>query len=136
MEKRGQISFEYMILVGFVTFIIISTLALAYIYSGSIKDQIKDSQINNYAKKIVATAEKVFYQGEPSKATISVYLPDGVEDVSIYQNNIFVTLQTSSGTEKISFSSDVPIEGTLLSGMGIKKIEIKAEEDAVVISQA
>lgn len=136
MEKRGQISFEYMILVGFVTFIIISTLALAYIYSGSIKDQIKDSQINNYAKKIVATAEKVFYQGEPSKATISVYLPDGVEDVSIYQNNIFVTLQTSSGTEKISFSSDVPIEGTLLSGMGIKKIEIKAEEDSVVISQA
>jgi uncharacterized protein (UPF0333 family) len=134
-KNRGQISLEYLILVGFVTFIIISTLAIAYLYSGSINDRIKVSQINNFAKKIVSTSERVFYQGEPSKATISVYLPDGVQDVSFFQNNLFVTLLTSSGTEKISISSDVPVEGSITSGMGIKKIEIRAEENKVIVSQ-
>ncbi len=134
-NKRGQISLEYLILVGFVTFVIIVTLAVAFFYSSSISDRIKASQINSFAEKVISTSEKVYYQGEPTKATISAYLPDGVQEISFYQNNMFITLQTSSGIEKISITSDVPVEGNLSSGMGIKKIEIRAEEERVVIRQ-
>lgn len=135
MKKKGQISIEYIILVGFITFIIIGTLGIAFFYSGSIKDRIKAIQINNFANKIISTAESVYYYGEPSKATISLYLPEGVKEIEFYERNLLVTIQTSSGLEKIAFSSKVALEGTISIFFGIKNIELSAQGDKIIIRQ-
>ncbi len=131
--KKSQISIEYLIIIGFVTFILISILGVAFYYSGGIKDKIRVVQLNNFANKIISTSESVYYYGRPSKATISVYLPENVREITISENNLFITSQTSSGLEKTSFTSKVPIEGTLSINSGIKKIEIVAEEDKATI---
>ncbi len=127
---------EYIIIVSFITFILITTLGIAVFYSGTIKDKIKITQINNLANKIVSTAESVYYYGTPSKATVSVYLPDGVDEIEISENTLFITSRTSTGTQKSGFSSKVPIQGTINSVSGVKKIEITAQENYALIEMA
>jgi uncharacterized protein (UPF0333 family) len=134
-EKRGQVSIEYLILVGFVTFVIIGTLGIAFFYSGGIRDRIKSIQINNFADRVISTAESVYYYGNPSKATIALYLPEGIRDVEFNGENLFISIQTSSGLEKLVFSSKVPLEGNISTSFGIKNIEISAQEDNVIIKQ-
>lgn len=134
--KEGQVSIEYIILVGFVTFVIIGTLGLAFFYSNGIKDRVRSNQIGNFAGKVISTAESIYYYGEPSKATISVYLPEGVKEIEFYEKDLLITIQTSSGTEKAAFSSKVPLEGELNPSFGVKNIEISAQDGKVIIGQA
>lgn len=134
-KKRAQVSIEYLIIVGFVVAVLIGIISLAFFYSGTIKDRIKMTQINNFANKIISTSESVFYAGEPSKATISVYLPENVKEIEIIENSLVLTFQASSGLNKISFSSQVPISGSININPGLKKIQAVAEETQVVISQ-
>jgi hypothetical protein len=137
-RKKSQASIEYLMIVSFVTFSVIMIMTIALLYSSSIKDRIKATQVNNFANKIIATSESVFYSGEPAKATITCYLPESVRDIEITQNNIFITFSTSSGENKIGFQSDVPIsEGAniLSNTQGMKRIEVKAEAAGVVINQ-
>ncbi len=133
----GQVSIEYLLIIGFVTFFVVVVLGTAFFYSGSIRDSMRVTQVNNYANKIISTSESVFYSGEPSKATVSVYLPQGVESVEISNNNLIVAIQTSSGTNKMAFSSKVPIslQGNLTASSGLKKIQIIAETNTVTVSQ-
>jgi len=134
-DCKAQISIEYLIVVGFVTFVIIGVLGIAIIYSGSVKDKIKFNQLTSFANKLISSSESVFYRGEPSKATISAYLPEGVESIEIYPNDILIKIRTSSGKNRISFSSDVSLSGEITSSPGLKKIIITAQENNVLISQ-
>lgn len=134
-SSKSQISIEYVIIVGFATFILIGILSLALIYSGSIKDRIKLVQVNNFANKILSTSESVFYYGEPSKATISAFLPEGVINITISGNTLYIETQTSSGIEKNGFLSNVPITGDITTSPGIKRLEFTAEETTVSINK-
>ena len=132
-KKKGQVSIEYMLIFGFVIFIVLIILGVAFLYSTSVKDRIRISQAEGYANKIISSSESVFYSGEPSKATVAVYLPESVENVEVLQNNVFIELRTSSGLNKIAFQSRVPISGTLSSNSGVKKVEITANGTSVTI---
>ncbi|MBR9705380.1 hypothetical protein GOV12_08250 [Candidatus Pacearchaeota archaeon] len=134
LSKKAQISIEYLIIIGFVSFVLIIIIGLALFYSGSIKDSVRVSQVGNFANKIISSAESIYYYGEPSKTTESVYLPDGVTDINISNNNLYVTLQLSSGIEKTSYSSNVPIDGVISTGSGMKKIEISAGQNKTTIN--
>lgn len=137
--KKAQSSMEFLILMGFLTFTIIGILAIGYFYSGTINDNIRSDQINNFANKIISTSETVFYAGEPSKATISVHLPENVEDIEIIDNNIVITYRLTSGENKASFSSNVPIAENLSaeisSNSGLKNLVVIANLTHAVISQ-
>lgn len=137
--KLAQISTEYLIIVGFVTFVVIGILAVAFFYSGMIKDKLKITQVNNYANKIISTAESVFYHGEPSKATISAYLPDNIKDIEILDNSLVISIQLSSGLNRIAFSSNVPIVENVAAPLthyqGTKNIEVVANSTDAIIAQ-
>ena len=124
LNNYAQISMEYIIILGFVMFVIIGVLGVALFYSGSVKDQIRITQVNNFAEKVVSTAETVYYYGEPSKSTISVYLPENVKNITIIDNELFISTQVSSGLERRAFSSNVPITGSISTASGIRKIVI------------
>lgn len=140
--KKGQISIEYLIIVGFVTFIVIGILGVALFYSGSISDKMIMTQVENFANKIISSSESVFYAGEPSKATITAFLPKGVDSIEIDESEdvLIITVQTNSGINKILFSSNVHIiengDAPLSSSQGLKKIEIAANSTHAVIGLA
>ena len=132
--RKAQVGIEYLLIMGFAVAVIIGMLGVAFYYSGSVNDQIKFSQIDSCARKIISASESVFYSGTPSKATLSCYLPDNVRQIEILENNLIFTFQTSSGISKTSFSSKVPISGNLPSFFGLKSITVRAEQNFTVIS--
>lgn len=133
--KRGQISTEYLIVVGFVVFLVLGILGVAFFYTSVTNDQIKVSQVSNFANKIISSAESVFYAGEPSKLTLTGYLPIGVSSFEIMPNEIVVSISTSSGVTKMSFTSNVPLSGNISNSDGVKRIEVLAQQDEVLISE-
>lgn len=135
LEKEGQVSIEYLIMVGFVIFLIIGILGVSLFYSGVINDNIRMNYLKNYANKIISSSESVFYAGEPSLATINAYLPPGVEGIGISGKDILVNISTGSGVTRIAFSSNVPINGTLSRNEGVKRIKITARASDVLISE-
>jgi uncharacterized protein (UPF0333 family) len=140
-NKRAQVSLELLILMGFLTFVIIGILGVGYYYSSTINDRIRSTQVANFAGKIISASETVFYSGEPSKATITTYLPDNIEDIEInsIENIFIITYNLTSGRNVAAYPSSVPIEENslkrLTTSSGIKKIVIVAESTNAVISQ-
>lgn len=139
MNKKAQTSMEFLILMGFLTFVIVGIVGVGFYYSSTINDRIKSSQVANFGNKIASSSELVFYSGEPSKSTISAYLPDGVVDIQIIENSIVISHHLSSGVNKISFQSDIPMEENLSAKLsifsGIKKIVIVANATHAVVSE-
>ena len=134
--KRGQVSVEYLILVGFLTFIIIGILGLSFYYSNSVQDQIKSTQVQSFANKLISTSERVFYSGKPSKATITAYLPEGIQSIEFYEGGIVIAYKTASGLNKNHFESNVQIFiNNIDLGSGIKKLEVTANETTAIITQ-
>ena len=133
-KKKGQGAVEYLIIVGFVTFAVISVLLIAYIYAGGVRDKIKINQMEIFASNVIDSAESLFYSGEPSRATIVVYIPKGTTDITILGNEIILTMSTSSGTTIRAFTSTVPLEGTILSNEGAKTLTLIAQPNSVMIS--
>lgn len=135
MTKKGQISVEYLVVVGFVAFLVIGILAIAVFYSGQLRDSIKFYQLENYAGKIISGSESVFYAGEPSRVTLTAYLPIGVQSVEIIDNEIVVSISAHNGIAKNAYKSNVPISGILSSNEGVKRIQIIALDDEVSINE-
>ena len=135
MKKEGQISAEYLIVVGFIIFIIIGVLGVGLFYSSLISDSIKMNHVRNFATKIISSSESVFYSGEPSLATITAYLPSGIEGIGIVEKEILFNVSTSTGMTRISFSSNVPLRGVLTKSEGVKRIRIVASTGNATISE-
>lgn len=133
-KRNAQVSMEYLVIMGFVTLAITINLGIAFIYSANIQDKIKLTQIENFGNKIISSAESIFYYGEPSKSTISAYLPKEVKEIIISDNELFLTIQLSSGLNKLSFPSDVPISGNISIVSGVQKIEIIADNEKANIN--
>lgn len=134
LKKKAQVGIEYMIIVGFVTFAIISILILAVVYSDKIKDRIRLNQVENFATQLLNSAESVYFAGEPSKSTIRLYLPEGVKEINIVSDHIVLTTRTSSGDNIRAFKSRVPLQGTISATEGIKKLTLEAKANYLEIS--
>lgn len=138
-NKKAQSSMEFLILMGFLTFVIVAIIGIGFYYSATINDRIKSSQIANFANKITSTSEVVFYAGEPSKSTISVYLPDGISDIQIDNRSIIITHSLSTGQNKISYLSEVPLAEDVTKMLtifsGTKSVMVVANETHAVIAE-
>lgn len=133
MIKKAQIGIEYIIMFSFLSFVLIVIVSIAFFYSFGIKDELKITQVSNYANKIVSTAETVFYYGNPSKATIRVYLPDGVQAIEATDEGLIIETQLNSGISKNLYSSVIPLEGNVSISPGIHIIVITAYDTKVTV---
>jgi len=128
--KKGQAGVEYMIVIGFITFAVLSILSLSYFYSEAAKSKIRMNQIESFTAQLINSAESVFFAGEPSKVSVSLYLPDGVRKITIDNSEIIVY----AGKDVRSFRSRVPLQGNISSVEGVKSLSIEAKSDYVLIS--
>ena len=127
-----------MIVVGFVVFVVITLLSVAIFYTSAARDRLRSSQLANFANKLVTSAESVYFAGEPSKVTITAYLPEGVESFSIQDNSFVFDLTTDSGLTTIAFPCDAPLNPsiTLLAlNAGVRKFKIEAQGNQVNIDE-
>lgn len=134
--KKGQIGMEYMLLMGFLTFVLLTVLGVAYYNSNTIKNMINSRQVETFGNKIVTSAESVFYSGEPSKISIVVNIPERISEINISEETLYVTYETSTGTNKIAFDSNVPLTGTISTTSGLREITLEAQTNSVQITSS
>lgn len=132
--KRGQISFEYMSVVGIATIVAISLLGVAHYYSRQTEVTINANQVDRIAKQIVDTAESLYYYGEPSRATIKVYIPDGINSVNISGQELSFKFMTQAGEADMFYTSTVNLQGDIDTSYGLRHIHIEAKEGYVWIN--
>ena len=135
-NSRAQISVEYLILIGFIITVVIVLSGAGLVYSANIKDQIRIKQIQTAANKIIHASEEVFYAGEPSKIPITIYLPSGINNITIEERSLIFNFETNTGTNTISFESAVPLTGIVQKSEGLKKIQVVAQSNDVNLSPA
>lgn len=133
-HHKGQISIEYMSLVGITAVIVISLLVISNYYSRQVEDTINTNQLDQIAKEIVDTAESMYYFGEPSRTTIKVFIPKGIRDVNVGSNEISFRVNTHFGEIDMSYSSDVALQGDISTSYGFHYITIEAKEGYVWIN--
>lgn len=132
--KQGQISLEYMSIVGLATLVAISLLALSHYYSKQTEITINTNQIDRIGKEIVDTAESMYYYGEPSRTTLKVYIPDGINEISIGNNELNFKVRTKEGEADMFYSSSVNLQGNISTVYGFHYITIEAREGYVWIN--
>lgn len=133
--KKGQISVEYLIVIGFVVFLVISIVGIGYFYASGIRDRIRVNQVTTFASKLISSSESVFYAGEPSKLTITAYLPVGIRSIEVIENDLIISMTTNSGITTMAFTSNVPINGIISTEEGVKRVEVIATENEAYFSE-
>ena len=135
MQSQGQISVEYMVIIGFVTVI---TIPLVIIYQSIVQEsneEISSYQIRHIAKKIVDESQTVYYLGEPSQSTIKINMPGNIVLANLsYGYELVFKIKTKTGKSDIVLNSAVNITGSLPTSQGLYTLTIKAKEDHVEVS--
>jgi uncharacterized protein (UPF0333 family) len=138
---RGQSAFEYLIIVSLVITFLIPVWAYVLSTQQSTTDELSLTYADNAVKKIADTASLVYSQGPPAKVTVRLYIPGGVENITVINNTITLRLRTSSGFNDVTDISTARLNLTegmesILSEEGIYLIKIEAKDNVVQISQA
>ena len=134
MKKRGQISLEYMAVVGITTVVTISLLVLSNYYSRQVESTLDTNQIYSITKEIVDNAESVYYFGQPSKTTIKVFIPKGIQDVTVGPKELSFKVKTQSGYSDVFHLSSVTLQGNISTTYGFHYISVEAKEGYVWIN--
>ncbi|UCD21074.1 MAG: hypothetical protein JSW08_00815 [archaeon] len=138
-KKRGQVSVEFALLIGFITFLLIAIIGIAYYYSGTAKTQIKVNTVDKAGKKIAEAADSIYFLGPPSKATIQVTIPESVYSVEFLDTSPFgihfkVTIKGTARSDMIYDTQGRIEDGggvqTSLSKAGFKTLTLEAKNDS------
>ena len=135
MQKRGQLSVEYLTLVGFtLTFIVILTI-IQFEQTEEKNTLIVSSQADRIARKLVDTAEEIYFLGEPARTTIKIYMPTNIRNVTIQDQNIIIKMVTGAGISDIPRYATVNMTGNISATSGIKYITVKAMGNKVCVQE-
>ena len=131
---KGQISVEYLMVIGFVAVITIPLVIIYYTYTADSSDEIIASQIGQIARKIVDAAESVYFLGSPSQTTLKVYIPNQIAGASLDNKEVLFNISTRSGISEIVQVSSIDLTGSLPTSQGAYTITLKARENDVEVS--
>ena len=132
--SSGQVSIEYMVIIGFVTVITIPLILIYHTFVQESNDEITSTQVSQIAKKIVDAAESVYYMGEPSQTSLRVNIPDNVVVANASNYEVIFQIRTKSGVADIVQSSSVNVTGSLPTNRSTYLITVKAVSNYVNVS--
>lgn len=112
-------------------------------YSSLARERLTFRALEEFSQKIIGSAEEVYYAGEGARVTVTAYLPAGVTSLYVSPPNpgsdpatlLIAVVSTSSGQERIAYTSSVPLEGNFSSTEGVKRFVIAAAPQHVLITE-
>lgn len=132
MQKRGQVSLEYLMLVAFVLVVLVPLVIYAYDTMEANKDSVHIVQAEQAGNTIVREAEAIYYLGPPSLSRFDVYFPDGLHEVIIASREITFRVHTQYGIDDIVLPSRVNLTGTLTPSIGMHRITVTAGPEVLI----
>ena len=131
---KSQVSVEYMFVMGFATLITIPLLLIYYTYTAESSDSVAAGQAMEISRKIVDSAETVYYLGKPSQTTLKLNFPDNIQSINLSSREVVFRMKLQSGVTDIVQVSAVNLSGSLPISQGIHVLTIKAEDNYVQIT--
>jgi hypothetical protein len=123
MKKRGQVSIEFVITVGFALLMIIPITIIAYEHISETYYDVNNNQAGLIARKITDNANSVYYLGYPSSVTMKVYMPENIQSINVSGREVIFNLE--KGTEVVS-AANVNLSGKISPSSGLRYIRISA----------
>ncbi|MBR9676288.1 hypothetical protein GOV05_04735 [Candidatus Woesearchaeota archaeon] len=135
--KRGQVSVEYLLVMGFIFAMIIPLTIIFLQQTENLNVNIALTTSSKVLKEIIDTSEQIYYKGAPSKTTIKVYFPERVKSVTISSREMSMLIQGyKQATHTVVYPSNVNISGSLDAFKGVHLIEIKSMGNYVLINES
>ena len=131
---KSQISVEFMVVMAFVLLMITPTILIFRSQIKSMNEQVNINQAYAIEKKIISSAEEMYYFGSPSKTTIKVYMPSGVKNIKITDNEIIFNVTTQYGTTEVVQATPVNLTGSISHISGLKYITIESTDTGANIT--
>lgn len=133
---RAQAAMEYIVVIGFAMVLAFPLIIIFFTQSQDVTDQLTMNQVREIGRKLISTAESVYYLGEPSQTTLKVYMPSGVENIVIDPdtNELIFNVTIENMYSDVVFKSDIPINGDLDPISGVRYIIVKNVQHTVVFS--
>lgn len=128
-RKRGQISLEYVMIVGAVLLITIPLFFYA-IYETNYR--VRLNQADDAVYTLVNAADTVYSLGSGSKKYVWVSIPSGVTSSLVNESEIMLTLSIFGGSSDIHASSKAVMVGSIPAGQGTYRIAVEALNAGVV----
>ncbi len=152
MNKKGQSSMEYLLVVVFSLLMIIPATILFMNYTNDTKASVIQSQVFKVGNELITDSEQMFSVGKNSWQTINIQIPETVTSMKVYNgtmSELVLTIGSSPGSDVVLFtkiplfnssSTDCSLgcsidvhqgmnairikSTTLSSGMGIVRLEV------------
>ncbi|MBI3034158.1 hypothetical protein HYY72_03280 [Candidatus Woesearchaeota archaeon] len=131
---KAQVSTEYLIVVSFALLLTIPTIVIFFSQSTDNIEQVNNQQAKQIARKIIDSAESVYYLGKPSATTLKVVMPGGIQKIDITNRMIVITIDERAGPTDIIEVSSVNLTGSLSPSSGVMHIRVENIGDMVNIS--
>ena len=129
MGKRGQSSFEYIIIVGVLLIIIIPFFYYAFSESNS---NIKLNQADDAVKAIAGAADSVYSLGPGSKQFVYITIPDGVTSTSVTSKTVQLQISIFGGTSDIYATTKANLTGSLPASKGTYRLSLEMLSNGLV----
>ncbi len=119
MTRRGQSGLEYTLITAFALLALTPVMYLLFTSLSGYETETASAQVSAIGRQVVATAERVYHFGAPSKLTLSVQMPRGIANLTVQHNDPVVSgcsrctelVFTLSNRAQVITSSKVDIHG-------------------------
>jgi hypothetical protein len=108
---RGQTAVEYFIIAAMVMMFMVPIWLYMFTTQDQTSQELSLSYTRNTAKQIADAASLVHSQGAPAKINIKVYIPNGIENVSIIDRTIIFDVSLGSQSTEVWYTSNAPMTG-------------------------
>ncbi|MBU0636134.1 hypothetical protein KKE06_03855 [Candidatus Micrarchaeota archaeon] len=132
-KKRGQVSFEFLVLVGFILVFIAIIASVAFmIFSDSFTSQ----QTTDAVQILEKSVNHVYGLGAGNVVVISITLPGTVSDSfvgGLSGKELGFTATTLAGDQNYWIQTDSTVTGFLPTASGTFSIRVRADVNAVTL---
>ncbi|UCD06990.1 MAG: hypothetical protein JSW41_04105 [Candidatus Aenigmatarchaeota archaeon] len=135
-KGKAQAAFEYLVIVSIVLVFMIPIWAYVTTTQRDTSTELTLTYAKNTANQIADASNLVYSQGPPAKVKINVYVPHGVNNITILNNSIRFEVMVDSKITDIFAFSTAQMNGTLSKKKGYYWIEVEAMDDTVQIKQS
>ena len=134
MNLKSQVSFEYMLVMGFAALMTLPLLLVYYTYSSDSSESVATSQALQVARRIVDASESVYYLGSPSQTTLKLSFPDKIYSTNLSSRELVFRIKTRNGLTDVVQVSAVNMSGSLPTSQGIHIITLTDQDNYVQIT--
>jgi len=132
--KKAQIGMEYIVVVGIALLILVPVWTFVKNEFDDVSDDLRFSYVRMMLDRVRQAADLVYVYGDPSRVSLQVYVPAGVENSFVNNGTLYLNVSVGNGYSGVSTVSIANLTGLLPTAEGYHQVVVSAGDGYVNIS--